>query len=212
MSPDLDQGSYRTIVADPPWRPALGGDWGARADKGRPQRFYGTMPLDDIKAIPVPSAPQSHLYLWCLTQHTDWGHEVARAWGFEPVTMLTWCKPGLGVGRFRCNTEHILVCRKGSRHGNPFGQGGRHAQALDGTWFSWPRGRHSEKPEEFYGLVERLSPAPRLEMFARRRRPGWHAWGNEVAVDVEVVGWEPPLRHAREPDGQDSLFDLETAP
>lgn len=180
------QPTFATIVADPPWTPALGGSWGARVDKGRPQRFYDTLTLDQIKGIEVPAADQAHLYLWCLTQHVDWGYEVARSWGFEPVTLLTWCKPGPGVGRFRCNTEHVLVARKGSRHGNPFGQGGRHAQATDGTYFDWPRGRHSEKPEAFYQLVERLSPAPRLDMFARSRRLGWAAWGNEVDSDVAL--------------------------
>jgi N6-adenosine-specific RNA methylase IME4 len=178
---------YRTIVADPPWTPALGGTWGARVDKARPQRFYETISVERIAALEVPSAAQAHLYLWCLTQHVDLGYEVARAWGFEPVTMLTWCKPTLGVGRFRCNTEHIIVGRKGSRHGNPFGLGGRHAQATDGTWFSWPRAAHSEKPEQFYDLVERLSPTPRLELFARQKRLGWDVWGNEVESDVELV-------------------------
>lgn len=157
------------------------------APKGSPSEHYQTMTLEDIKALSIPSAPQSHLYLWTVAQHVDWGYEVARAWGFEPVITLTWCKDGLGVGRFRCNTEYIVVARKGNRIGNPFGQGGRHAQATEGTWFSWPRGRHSEKPDAFYDLVERLSPAPRLELFARRRRLGWDAWGDEVESDLEIA-------------------------
>jgi N6-adenosine-specific RNA methylase IME4 len=179
---------FRCIVADPPWSPSLGGTWTARVDKGRPQHFYDTMNLDAIKALDVPAAAQSHLYLWAVSQHIDWGFDVARAWGFEPVTTLTWCKPGLGVGRFRCNTEHVIVARKGSRHGNPFGQGGRHAQATDRTWFEWPRGRHSEKPDELFALAERLSPGPRLEMFARRPRDGWAVWGNEVESDLTIRG------------------------
>lgn len=182
--PSVQLIEYRCIVSDPPWSPSLGGTWGARADKGRPQRFYQTMSLEEIKAVLVPAAAQCHLYLWCLSQHIDWGYEVARSWCFEPVTILTWCKPGPGVGRFRCNTEHVLLARKGSRHGNPFGSGGRHAQATDGTWFTWPRGRHSEKPQEFFDLVERLSPGPRLEMFARARRHGWDAWGDEITEEV----------------------------
>lgn len=171
--------TYRCIAADPPWSPSLGGSWGARVDKGRPQRFYRTMPLDAIKSIKVPADDQCHLYLWCLSQHVDWGYEVARAWGFEPVVLMTWRKPGLGVGRFRCNTEHFLVARKGTRHGNPFGDGGRNSQATEGTCFDWPRARHSEKPREFFQLVERLSPGPRLEMFSRASRPGWDGWGDE---------------------------------
>jgi N6-adenosine-specific RNA methylase IME4 len=171
--------AYRCIVADPPWSPSLGGTWGARVDKGRPQRFYRTMSLDSIKALSVPAASQCHLYLWCVSQHVDWGYEVSRAWGFEPVVLCTWKKPGLGVGRFRCNTEHFLIARKGSRHGNPFGQGGRHSQATEGTWFDWPRGRHSEKPDALFAMAERLSPGPRLEMFARTTRTGWDGWGDE---------------------------------
>ena len=135
------------------------------------------MSVQEICALRVPAAKQAHLWLWVVNQHVDWGYEVARAWGFEPWNMLTWAKPGLGVGRFQCNSEHVLVCRKGPRHGNPFGPTG-------GTWFTWPRGRHSEKPEEFYRLVESVSPSPYLEMFARVRRPGWDAFGNEVEDSI----------------------------
>ena len=176
-------GDFRCIVADPPWRPSLHANNPRRAtlDKAGPQKHYPTMLLDDICSIQPPSAKQCHLWLWVLTQHVDWGFAVARAWEFQEITtMLTWCKPGLGVGRFQCNTEHVLLCRKGPRAGNPFGSGGRVAPATGGTWFNWPRGRHSKKPEDFYSLVEKVSPGPYLEMFARNRRDGWEAWGNEV--------------------------------
>lgn len=171
---------YSTIVADPPWAPALGGTWKARVDKGRPQRFYETMTLSDIASLDVErlAAPQAHLYMWAIAAHIDWGYEIARAWGFEPVITWTWHKPGLGVGRFRCNTEHVVVARRGSRHGNPFGRGGRHAQATEGTCFDWPRGRHSEKPAEFFDIVERISPGPYVELFARQPRLGWDSWGH----------------------------------
>lgn len=182
-------GKYRTIVADPPWTYALGGTWTARVDKSRPQHFYETQSLEWIKSLEIPAAEQAHLYLWSVTPHADWGFDVARAWGFEPVTMLTWKKSGLGVGRFRCNTEHVVVARKGSRHGNPFGQGGRHAQATEGTLFEWPRSRHSEKPEQLLDLVESLSPGPYLEMFSRAEEPrfGWDYWGNESLGTAEMV-------------------------
>lgn len=171
---------YATVVADPPWAPALGSTWAtATTDKARPQKHYGTLSVEEIKALAPPTRRQAHLWLWVLSQHIDWGYEVARAWGFEPQQTITWAKPGLGVGRFQSNTEHILVCRKGSRHGNPFGPTG-------GTWFSWPRGRHSEKPAEFYDLVERVSPPPFLEMYARTPRLGWAAWGNEIPSDIEI--------------------------
>jgi N6-adenosine-specific RNA methylase IME4 len=39
------------------------------------------------------------------------------------------------------------------------------------------RGKHSEKPDEFYSRVERYCDGPRADVFARRRRPGWDAFG-----------------------------------
>ena len=104
---------YRTIIADPPWTPALNA--GHPSYKAGPQRQYRTMSVRDISALPVPAAKQAHLWLWVVNQHVDWGYAVARAWGFEPWNMITWAKPGLGVGRFQCNSEHVLVCRKGPR-------------------------------------------------------------------------------------------------
>lgn len=171
---------YSTIVADPPWLPTMAiinsPSSGIGAPKGSPQRHYKTMSVDEISAMIPPAKQQSHLWLWVLSQHVDWGYQVARAWGFEPMQMITWAKPGLGVGRFQCNSEHVLLCRKGSRHGNPFGMTG-------GTWFEWPRGRHSKKPEEFFELVERVSPPSYLEMFARKSRKGWDSFGDEIEAD-----------------------------
>jgi N6-adenosine-specific RNA methylase IME4 len=170
---------FKTVVADPPWQPTLGKTW-KPSGKARPQQFYDTMSVKEICELCPPIAKQAHVYIWAIAQHVDWAYQVAEAWGASPIILWTWKKPGLGVGRFRCNTEYILVCRKGSRHGNPFGQGGRQAQATAGTLFEWPRGRHSEKPQELFDLVETLSPFPRLEMYARKQREGWHVWGDEV--------------------------------
>jgi N6-adenosine-specific RNA methylase IME4 len=175
---ELPADHYRTVVADPPWTPTLGATWRTRfTDKARPQKHYATLTVEGIAAMRPPTTPQAHLWLWSLAQHLDWGYAVARAWGFEPWMTLTWCKPGLGTGRFQCNTEHVLLCRKGPRHGNPFGTTG-------GTWFTWPRGRHSEKPDDFYELVERVSPGPYLELFARRPRLGWDVWGDQADAGV----------------------------
>ena len=49
------------------------------------------------------------------------------------------------------------------------------------SWIEAPRGRHSEKPEAVRALIERASPGPRLELFARKLTPGWYAWGHEIA-------------------------------
>jgi len=184
---------YKTVVADPPWTPELGATWATRfTDKSRPQKHYATMTVEEICALTPPTESQSHLWVWVLNQHVDWGYRVAEAWGFKVWQMITWKKPGLGTGQFQCNTESVLVCRKGPRHGNPFG-------ATGGTGFDWPRGRHSAKPDEFYQLVERCSPGSYLEMFSRRLRPGWAAYGNEVETDLLALAASAPNDRTERP-------------
>jgi N6-adenosine-specific RNA methylase IME4 len=167
----------RTVVADPPWWPKLHANTvGRTVGKYRagPQRYYRLLTVDQIIALCPTTQPKAHLWLWVINQHVDWGYAVARAWGFEPQQMVTWAKPSLGTGQFQSNSESILVCRKGGPVGNAFGRTG-------GTWFTWPRAKqHSQKPDEMFTLVERVSPGPYLEMFARRPRQGWTVMGDEV--------------------------------
>jgi len=86
---------------------------------------------------------------------------------------------GLGFGgTFTPTAEHVLFARRGVLPAT---------QRIDTTWFQWPRGTHSRKPEAFLDLVEQVSPAPRLEMFARRQRLGWDTWGNEALNHVEIA-------------------------
>lgn len=58
-------------------------------------------------------------------------------------------------------------------------------QRCETRWFAWPRGKHSQKPEHFYDLVEQVSPPPYVELFARRHRLGWDVWGDESANTAE---------------------------
>lgn len=167
---------FATIVADPPWQSM---HQRSTYHRGKPERHYPTMPVDDICALAIPAAPNAHLWLWGINRSLDDAYRVVRAWDFTPMSILTWCKSGPGMGYYmRSNTEHCIFATRGTpmvpEH-KPLS-----------TWFQWPRGRHSEKPEEFYRLVEVVSPAPRVELFARRRRDGWSAWGNEVFSDVDV--------------------------
>jgi N6-adenosine-specific RNA methylase IME4 len=42
--------------------------------------------------------------------------------------------------------------------------------------------KHSDKPDEAYRRLEQLyGGTNRLDMFARRPRPGWRGWGAEAA-------------------------------
>jgi N6-adenosine-specific RNA methylase IME4 len=202
---------YSTIVADPPWGyEEATAPWRSTSDQ-----TYSLMPTRKIKALPVAglAAPDAHLYLWAVLPMIGDAVDVVRAWGFEPDTMLTWCKPGVGLGAgYRGNTEHLLVARRGFSYLNPTCAtcGGRTRGAVkcrcaspdwrhkgrvvddvpkvpfrstaDGTWYEAPRGPHSAKPPLFADLVERMSPGPYVELFARAPRLGWDSWGKGYEV------------------------------
>jgi len=184
----LPPGQFRCIVADPPWELKTGPDaWGTK-ETGNEPLAYPTMSVDRIKAMPVAehAAEDAHLYLWTVNRYVEAAYEVARAWDFTPSTLLVWAKTphGVGLGHdFRLTTEFLLYARRGNLEAK---------QICPTTWFNWPRSSiHSRKPQEFYELVEGMTPAPhaeldRLEMFARRPRPGWTVWGNEVGGIIEA--------------------------
>lgn len=166
---------YRTIVADPPWRYDNG-----TVPQGGVEHHYGTMTPDEIIAVPVAvlADDSAHLYLWVTNLHLREGRpfDILEAWGFRYVTLLTWHKLGpIGLGYyFRGETEHVLF---GVRGKAPL------ADKSARNHFAATKGRHSEKPDRFYELVERVSPGPYLELFARRRRYGWDVWGNEAPTE-----------------------------
>lgn len=188
---------YKTIVADPPWpyksqdlkaspehRPnTWDGETGGVAAKKR----YPLMTMNCLKQLVIPAEDNAHLYLWFTNSFCEEAHALCRSWGFKKKTILTWVKvksdgtPSMKMGYwFRGATEHIL-----------FGVRGKMRLISDRalpTAYLWPRlNRHSEKPEEFYDLVKEASPAPRLEMFARKKRDGYSCWGNEVHNDIEIL-------------------------
>ena len=181
---------FRTIMADPPW------DIGQRGHLGA-ETHYQVMRLERIKRMPVADLAEdnAHLYLWVINGAIKEGVEVMEAWGFTYRSPLTWIKPRLGLGNYlRNQTEHLLLGTRGKAPVKFRGQG---------TWMYAPLQEHSHKPEEQYAVIERLSDGPYMELFARRRQPGWFAWGNEVDSDIVVPGYPVPsdARHRDEEGG-----------
>lgn len=186
--PTVD-GGFQTVLADPPWR--FANRTGKVAPEHRRLDRYGTMDLDDIKALPVGdvTAKDAHLYLWVPNALLVEGIEVLQAWGFRYVSNVIWAKrrkdggpDGRGVGfYFRNVTEPILFGVKGSMR--------TLAPARSTVNMIETRKReHSRKPDEQYDLIESCSPGPYLEMFARYAREGWSVWGNEADAEVTPKG------------------------
>jgi N6-adenosine-specific RNA methylase IME4 len=165
---------YRTVVVDPPWQ--LGQVGVTKADS---RKFYSTMTCDELADLPVVDLADTsaHLWLWAINSLVEEAYQLVRAWGFSPLTMVTWCKPGPGVGHYlRNNTEHCILASRGEPM-TPV------TKPLS-TWFEWPRGAHSAKPAASFDLIEQVSPGPYVELFARAPRLGWDHWGFGYEVDV----------------------------
>lgn len=177
--PGLPPGGFATILVDPPW-PAQSGE-----------KHYRTMSLARIKALPVGrlAARDAHLWLWTTNALLPRAYEVAEAWGFTVRSPLTWVKFRLGLGgryQLRNATEQLLFCTRGRA---PLGS------RSQPTWFNAPVTEHSRKPAEQFAIIERVSPGPYLELFARRRPESnqpWAVWGDQVASDIRIPGFAVP--------------------
>lgn len=186
---DLPDASFRTILADPPWR--FVNRTGKVAPEHRRLSRYDTLTTDQICALPVSriAAKQSHLYLWVPNALLADGLKVMAAWGFTYKSNLVWHKvrkdggsDGRGVGfYFRNVTELVLFGVRGSyRTLDP----GRRQVNLLAT----RKREHSRKPDELYDIIEACSAGPFLELFARYPRSGWSVWGDEAEDEIAPRG------------------------
>lgn len=172
----LPAGKYAVIYADPPWRYEFSAD-GDRAV----ENHYPTMSLSELEALPVPelAAEDCLLWLWATSPKLAEAIRLIEAWGFQYKTSLVWVKDKIGMGYYARQQHELLLVAK---RGNPPAPAPEHRPA---SVITAPRREHSAKPEEVYRLIERMYPgANKLELFARQRRQGWVAWGNEVSPSV----------------------------
>lgn len=187
---------YSTILADPPWR--FLNRTGKVAPEHKRLSRYDTLSLEEIKQIPVQAVAgdKSHLYLWVPNALLPDGLEVMKAWGFTYKSNIIWHKirkdggpDGRGVGfYFRNTTELVLFGIRGSmRTLDP----GRSQVNIIRT----QKQEHSRKPDELYGLIERCSPSPYLEIFARGKRKGWDVFGDQA--EEYNIDWATYANHSQ---------------
>ena len=207
---------YSTIVADPPWGyEGRTPPWRSTSEATYPLMTLDeimALPVADLAAadahlylwavLPMMTEAYRVVDAWGFTADT------ALTWCKPGV--------GLGAG-YRGNTEHLIVARRGFSYINPTcdacggrARGAKKCACIEprwrhkgrrvedaprrsfmstacGTWYAAPRGGHSTKPGLFMDLIERMSPAPRVELFARTLRPGWHAWGDEAPEAIAAL-------------------------
>jgi N6-adenosine-specific RNA methylase IME4 len=169
------EGQFSCIVIDPPW-PMDKIERDVRPNQG-PVLDYPVLTIteiadDDIVPVRSKAADDCHIYLWVTHRFLPDGIDLLAEWDFNYQCVMTWRKNvGITPYSWMYDTEHVLFGRRGNL---PLDRLGLRLS------FEAPVTRHSAKPDVFYQRVVEASPGPRLEMFARSKREGFTAWGNEV--------------------------------
>jgi N6-adenosine-specific RNA methylase IME4 len=201
-------GSFRTILADPPWQ--FNNRTGKVAPEHKRLNRYETLPTSEIADLPVGHLADStaHCYLWVPNALLPDGILVLRSWGFEYKSNLVWYKvrrdggpDGRGVGFYFRNVTELVLFGVRGKNARTLAPGRRQVNVL-----ATRKREHSRKPDEMYELVEACSPGPYLELFARGKRDGWSAWGKEV--DSYNISWSTYAHNSRleEAQGTGQLF------
>jgi len=189
---------YKIIYADPAWKYEFGESSSRFVNKK-----YKVMELEDLCKLPIKdiSDDDSVLLMWITFPKLMWGERVIKSWGFEYKTVaFVWIKRYdnnsifIGNGYYtRSNAEICLLATKG----DPLP---RKSHSISQIIMSKVR-EHSRKPDEVYKKIEELfGDVPRIELFARSRREGWDAWGNQVPNETQKIlrlkDFEKPLETA----------------
>ena len=164
-------GVYDVIVIDPPW------DLGMVELNAIPKQAgldYPTMTEQELADLQIPAAADCHLWIWAPQRFLPVTFRLLEVWGFTYSCTFVWHKPD-GIQppwSPKYNCEFVVYARRGT------------PQFIDTkafyTCFEAPRGKHSEKPEAFYGVVRRVTAGRRLDMFNRRMIEGFDGWGQEA--------------------------------
>ncbi|KVE81058.1 hypothetical protein WI99_25140 [Burkholderia cepacia] len=166
---DHTVGPFNVIYADPPW------DYMAETTLGYPT--MATSEICDLLRDSDSVAYDAALFLWVPASLVGEGLKVIEAWGFRYITQAIWHKGAGGMGQyFRVNHEVLLFGLRGHRMPQVA------AESRSASVFQFDRRVHSQKPDEFYEVIEAMYPdLPKMELFRRGvPRDGWHCWGNEV--------------------------------
>jgi N6-adenosine-specific RNA methylase IME4 len=140
--------------------------------------------------------------MWTTIPHEAIAHKVLELRGFKYATQRIWSKLRNGKGRgpgYWVTGEHEILLI-GVR-GKVVAPANAHFRSL----FEAPVGEHSVKPDQQYEHAEYHFPnIPKIELNARRARPGWQSWGYEAPLPKNDPDSGPALNipsflHSREP-------------
>lgn len=156
-------------MADPPWDIHM-------------SLPYGTLKDFEMRQLPLREISKDGIiFLWVTGRALELGMECLQIWGYKLIQELIWVKTNqlqriIRTGRtghwLNHTKEHCIIGIKGNPKLN---------KNLDCDVLVSEVRETSRKPDEIYGIIERLSPKGRkLELFGRphNRCPGWITLGN----------------------------------
>ena len=165
---------YKLILADPPWA-YRNKKTGGSLKSGSAQK-YKVMELRDICELPVGNIADKDcvLFLWATAPLLPEALKVMGAWGFKYKSILVWRKVmSLGLGYwFRGQVEFLLLGVRGKV---------KAFRCQRANWIQTKVRAHSQKPEEFYEMIESLGIGPKVELFASEEREGWDCIGDKIS-------------------------------
>ena len=172
--PELPEGKYQVIYADPPWsyndKQDFEGGIGAI-------KHYPLMSIDELCDMKVDdlAADDSVLFMWVTSPLLEECFPVIKAWGFKYKTSFVWDKVRHNMGHYNSvRHEFLLVCTRGSYTPEV-------KKLYDSVQSIERTGKHSEKPQEFREIIETLYPSgKKIELFARSEVANWEVFGNEL--------------------------------
>ena len=142
------------------------------------------MTVEDIARLPIRDYADigCHCWLWTTNAFIEAGFYVMREWGFRYLAPIHWIKP-TGIGNYVIHRTQTLLL--GYRERCIFDR----LRYFPNVIQTGDPVRHSQKPESAYRLIEAVSHEPRLELFARQRREGWEAAGDEIQSSLTIPGF-----------------------
>lgn len=176
---------YGVIYTDPPW--ALNKILRKVRPNQKENLDYPTLSVDDCFKLQEPffqmADDKSNIFMWTIEKHLHEVEEKMNERGHSLHCRLIWDKTNGICPAFtvRFSHEYLLWFFKPGHILRPRKEvWGKYA-----TVMREPHTVHSRKPQCAYEMIEDMFPeANKLELFARQRRPGWDAWGNEIESDL----------------------------
>jgi len=162
---------FDIIVTDPAWSFASN----SKAKPGRnARRHYDCMSDAEIRLLRIPAKPAALMFMWTTAPMLVRSIGILHSWGFEYVSQIVWVKSRIATGFWVRNRHEIVLIAKRGAFPCP-----KPAPFSDSV-IEAPQAEHSVKPEALQDRIDAVWPdADKLEMFARRTRPGWASWGNQ---------------------------------